>query len=431
MADAPGKTLLVFSQVFRPDPASVGQHMTDVAVGMARRGHRVLVYTSRRGYENPSIRYPKREVYEGVEIRRLSFAGFGKKNLLIRAFGTGMFMLQAIFLALFTPRLKGIFFSTSPPLIGFAAALAKIVRRVPIVYWAMDLNPDQLIAMGKIKERSAAARFLEWANRFILRRSDLIYALDRFMAQRLLQRGDLAKKMVIMPPWPHEGHMHTPSDQSTNPFRIQHGLAGKFVFMYSGNHSPANPLKTLLDAAVRLKDRDDVRFVFVGGGLGKKEVEACIAQHQLPNVLSLPYQPIESLGESLSAADIHVVSMGDNMVGIIHPCKIYGAMAIGRPILYLGPRPSHIADILNQQSCGWQVRHGDVDGCLKALEAILATDQTTRAAMGARAHAALQARYSQELLSTRFCDALDALLRGRPFPTGDLLPPASVPPATV
>src|SRR5437762_11223864 len=32
-------------------------------------------------------------------------------------------------------------------------------------------------------------------------------------------------------------------DQATNPFRVKHGLVGKRVIMYSGNHSPANPLK--------------------------------------------------------------------------------------------------------------------------------------------------------------------------------------------
>src|SRR5437762_12035440 len=93
---APG-TLLIFSQVFVPDPASVGQHIADVAFEMAARGHRVLVYTSARGYENPNNIYSKRETIRGVEIRRLGFASFGKKSLLIRAFGTLSFMVQAIF----------------------------------------------------------------------------------------------------------------------------------------------------------------------------------------------------------------------------------------------------------------------------------------------------------------------------------------------
>ena len=37
---------------------------------------------------------------------------------------------------------------------------------------------------------------------------------------------------------------------------------------------------------------------------------------------------LATLRESLSAADVHVVSLGADMVGIIHPCKVYGAMAV-------------------------------------------------------------------------------------------------------
>lgn len=400
------KTILIFSQTFVPDPAAVGQHMADVAFGLGRRGHRVVVYTANRGYDDPSRKYPARETRHGVLIRRLPFSSFGKKNLVIRALGTFTFLVQCIFIALFTRNVGGIFFSTSPPLIGTAAALAKILRGIPIAYWAMDLNPDQLIAMGKVKPASLAARILERINRFFLSQSDLIVALDRFMARRLEQRGVDTARMLVMPPWPQEDHIQ-PIAPDQNPFRERHQLMGRLVIMYSGNHSPANPLSTLLDAAVRLKDDDSIRFLFVGGGLGKREVEACIRDHQLTNALSLPYQPLESLGESLGAADVHVVSLGDNMVGIIHPCKIYGAMAVGRPVLFLGPRPSHVADLLDQHEIGWHVSHGDVDGCVRAIRAIQTTSPEVRDRMGRTAQQVLNQQMSQAMLCGRFCDALE------------------------
>ena len=125
--------------------------------------------------------------------------------------------------------------------------------------------------------------------------------------------------------------------------------------MYSGNHSPSNPLSTLLSAAQRLKDDPKIRFLFVGGGIIKKELEAFVREHNLSNVTCLPYQPLEELRYSLSAADVHVVSLGEKMVGIIHPCKVYGAMAVGRPVLYFGPRPSHISDLLDTAPFGMRV----------------------------------------------------------------------------
>ncbi|MDB5328926.1 MAG: glycosyl transferase group 1 [Phycisphaerales bacterium] len=409
-------TLLVFSQTFVPDPASVGQHMADVAFEMARRGYRVRVFTSARGYEDASVKYRPRETLNGVEIRRLPLASFGKKSLPLRVLGTAMFQLQCLLVGLFAPRVRGIFFSTSPPLIGVIASILHIVRRVPIAYWAMDLNPDQLIALGKLKPTDFAARFLEAVNRLILRESSLIVALDRFMADRLEARGPLRQKMLVMPPWPHENHIESDGGAlapEENPFRARHGLNGKFVVMYSGNHSPSNPLATLLKAAVHFKDDPDVRFLFVGGGSGKREVEAAIAEHHLANSISLPYQPLSELKYSLSAADVHVVALGDDMVGIIHPCKIYGAMASGRPILYFGPRPSHITDILDEHGIGLPVAHGDVAGAIDAIEKFRKSSPAEMQRMGDTARSVLRRTLSQQALCARFCDRMEQALFAR------------------
>src|SRR5882672_3179160 len=373
--------ILIISQVFIPDPASVGQHIADVAYELAKRNHRVLVYTSRRGFENPNAIYPARQIINNVEIRRLPFASFGKKNLLLRILGTATFMIQAFLRCLFTPRLAGIFFSTSPPMIGLVCTIAAAIRRVPTVYWAMDLNPDQLLALGKIKPTSFSTRLLEIVNKCILKHSNLIIALDRFMAKRLEDRRTIRHKLVTISPWPHESFIE-PVDPATNPFRLKHNLAGKFVFMYSGNHSPSNPLKTLLDAAVRLKDHPDIRFLFVGGGTGKKEVEQYIKDHNLTSVISLPYQPLADLRFSLSAADVHIVSLGSDMVGIIHPCKVYGAMAVSRPVLFLGPKPSHISDLLDRHNFGLHISHGEVDAAEKAIQTFFTTDRATLEQMG-------------------------------------------------
>lgn len=401
------QTVLVISQTFVPDPASVGQHMADVAFELARRGHRVRVYASGRGYEDASVVYPSHETLGGADIRRFPFSSFGKKSMAIRVLGTAVFMLQAFFAALFTPNVAGIFFSTSPPLIGVPICLVGALRRIPVVYWAMDLNPDQLIALGKLKPTDWISRFLERANRFILNRATLIIPLDRFMADRLAERGVSRAKMFLLPPWPHESHLRNDSPAGENPFRIRHGLNGKFVVMYSGNHSPSNPLTTILDAAVRLRDHAQIVFLFVGGGSGKREVETYIRDHQLTNVVSLPYQPIADLRYSLAAADLHIVALGTPMVGIIHPCKIYGAMAVGKPILFLGPSPSHIGDLLQAHAIGRHANHGDVAKVIEILKAFFAMPTAEREEMGLRGQAALRSSLSQNLLCGRLCDAVE------------------------
>jgi colanic acid biosynthesis glycosyl transferase WcaI len=403
------KTLLVFSQVFVPNPASVGQHMADVATEMARRGHRVCVYTANRGYDDPSVRYPARETLHGVEIHRLSFSSFGKKSIPIRLLGIVIFMTKAFLIALFKPGVDGIFFSTSPPMIGLVLTVARMIRRLPGAYWAMDLNPDQLIALGKIRADGLTARVLEWGNRLILRRTNLVVALDRLMAGRLESRVNLGDRLVVIPPWPHEQCLEDVPPEK-NPFRQAHGLGGKFVIMYSGNHSPSNPLDTLLEAVKRLREDPKLVFMFVGGGIGKKKVEQFVRENGLSNALCLPYQPLEGLRYSISAADVHVVSLGAGMAGIVHPCKIYGAMAVARPVLFLGPSPSHVAELLDKHGFGFRVAHGDVDDMVAAIQRLCQTDRQTLQQMGRTAQCVLQSDLSQALLCGRFCDRLEGMM---------------------
>jgi colanic acid biosynthesis glycosyl transferase WcaI len=411
------KTILIVSQVFVPDPASVGQHMADVALELARRGNltgkfNIRVYASARGFENPNTIYPRRQTLGHAVIHRFPFASFGKKSMPLRILGTAVFMIQAFFATLFTPRLAGIFFSTSPPLIGLPMSVAAILRRVPTVYWAMDLNPDQLLALGKIKPNGLICRLLESVNRFILHRATSIVALDRFMADRLAARNVPRSKFAIIPPWPHEDKIQ--STNSENPFRLRHNLAGKFVIMYSGNHSPSNPLTTILDAIVQLKTDPTLQFLFVGGGSGKKEVEQYIRTHNLTNTLSLPYQPMEDLKHSLSAADIHIVSLGQNMVGIIHPCKIYGAMAVARPILFLGPKPSHISDLLDKHDIGLQIPHGDTPATLAAIRRLREMPPTQLQSMGQTAQTILEQSLSQSQLCGQLCDFVEKTMHIAP-----------------
>ena len=403
------RTVLVLSQVYVPDPAAVGQHMADMASELARRGHRVRVFAAGRGYEDPSVRYARRETRDGVEIRRFPLSSFGKHSVALRLLAGIIFVAQCMARGLFVRRLGAVVVSTSPPMCSFAAVFLAAVWRVPVVYWVMDLNPDQMIALGKTRSTSVPARAFEFLNRLILRRARDVIVLDRFMADRVNRKVDVRHKMTVSPPWAHEQHLE-PVDHSTNPFRRQHGLGEKFVVMYSGNHGFSTPVTTVLQAALRLRERDDVVFLFIGGGVGKAEVEKAIAEHRLTNVRSLPYQPLSEIKYSLSAADLHVVTVGDAVVGIVHPCKVYGAMAVARPVLLVAPDPSHASDIVRGHNIGWHVHHGDVDGAVAAIVEATATSAAARAEMGRRGRELVRERFNRTTLCGRVCDIIETAL---------------------
>lgn len=399
------RTFLLVSQVYVPDPASVGQHMAGAAQELACRGHHVVVVTSARGYDNPELRYPAHEVRDGVEIRRMPFASFGKGSIAVRAFGGLLFLFQAVLRGLFMRDLDTLVITTSPPFSAMAALVIATVRRVQVQYWIMDLNPDQAVAMGKARAGSFSVRAFDWLNRRILARANHVIVLDRFMRERVMAKlPSVQSRLEVLPPWPLED-VDEPLAHAENSFRSEQALQDKFVIMYSGNHSPANPLTTLLKAAEQLQEDEGLVFLFVGGGIGKREVESSSAR----NVRSLPYQPLARLRESLSAADVHVVSIGNEVVGMVHPCKVYGAMAVARPILLLGPPENHVADILRQEGIGWHLAHGDVAGTVAAIRQMRATSRNEMERMGRHAQAVVSDRLGRATLTRALCNVLEGL----------------------
>jgi len=417
--------MLVMSQVYVPDPASVGQHLHDAAVEMVRRGYRVRVLASGRGYDDPQVRYPARETIDGVEVRRVPFASFGKRSLLVRLIAQLSFVVQVVFRGLFLRKLDAVLVSTSPPMCSVAALVVAALRRAPIVYWVMDINPDQAVALGAVRSTSPLVWLFDRLNRWILRHASAVLTLDEFMAERLVRKYDCSRKLSVFPPWPHDDQL-APVSPESNPFRDAHGLQRKFVLMYSGNHSPANPITTALDAAERLKHRRDIVFVFVGGGSGKREVKQAIARG-LDNILDLPYQPLAELKFSLSAADAHLVVLGERSVGLVHPCKVYGAMAVARPVVYLGPEPSYVCGIMDRHHIGIRVRHGDAAGMAEAVTRLADMPASERAAMGGRGRRVVQRELAKKILCRRFGDVVEATLAGRfaDGPMGESVPLSS------
>ncbi len=397
-----GKTFVFMTQTYVPDPAAVGQHLADAAEELTRRGHDVIVFTSSQGYDDPSVTYPRREILRGVDVRRIPFSSFGKGSILMRVAGGLAFVAQAIVRSLGSRRIDAVVISTSPPMASLGALVVGALRRTKVKYWVMDVNPDQIVALGMARAGSASVRGFEWLNRRMLGRADDIIVLDRFMADRIGSKLDLGGKVSVLPPWPAEDPDEV-VEHSANPFRRAHVPDGKTVLMYSGNHGPSNPLTTILEAARRVVDDSRLLFMFVGGGVGKEEVERMAGE----NVMSLPYQPQSELRYSLAAADVHMVTVGDAIPGIVHPSKVYGAMAMARPILLVGPAENHVADILIEHDIGWHVRHGDIDGTERVFREIAVTPGSVLREKGRRAREVMVARGGKAQSVARVCDVLE------------------------
>ena len=396
---------LLLNQCFYPDVVSTAQHLTDLAVELSEQGHDVTVIASRRGYDDTELLFPKRETWKGIKIIRLPSLALGKQAKWRRALNFGSFLICCVFRLAVSPKFDVVVALTSPPLISFFGALFARLKGGRFVFWVMDLNPDEAIAAGWLKEGSLVAQGLQRLLSYSLKRAEKILVLDRFMKDRIREKGVSEHQLAVIPPWSHTDAVQYDLEGRLA-FRARYGLSDKFVVMYSGNHSPCHPLDTLLQAAERLKDHPQIAFCFIGGGSEYEKVRAFMKERRLTNVLCLPYQPLDKLAASLSAADLHVVVMGEAFKGIIHPCKIYNILAVGAPFLYIGPPESHITDILSRMDfdkAAGAAKHGEVDVVVNHIVGAQRANGN-----GSKAAISIADNYSKENLLPRMLEVLES-----------------------
>ncbi len=163
-----------------------------------------------------------------------------------------------------------------------------------------DLWPESAVALGEL----SSPRAIAWAGKLeelCYNRASRIVVVTEGIRQRLIERGFPAGKLALIPNGANVDLFQRRPDLGQH-FRAVHGLAPEaFVAVYAGIHGIAQGLETLLRAAVDLRNDPAVRFVFVGEGPAKAELQTLRAKLDLDNVLMLPEQPRSVMPAILSA----------------------------------------------------------------------------------------------------------------------------------
>ena len=200
-----------------------------------------------------------------------------------------------------------------------------------------------------------------------------------------------------------------PVAAADNPLRREWGLDGKFVVCYSGNMGRVHEFDTILGAAQRLASKAEaIGFLFIGGGAQRRMVEDEVRRRGLPNVQFRPYQDRAGLSFSLGVGDVHLVSQRPEVEGYVFPSKLYGILAAGRPLVFIGDREGEISLLVEREGIGVAVRQGDAAGLADQLLR-LAGDAVLREAMGARARALLCERYDKKIAFKAWLELLREL----------------------
>lgn len=394
--------VLLLNQFFPPDVAATGQLLADLADGFVQRGHEVHVLCSRRAYGGGAEIFPAESNQNGVHVHRVAATGFGRAGFAGRVIDYLSFYVLAVKRAMQLPRMDVCLCLTTPPFIAFLGCLLKRRRNTKLGLWTMDLYPEIAAALGALNREAWLYRRLANVARRIYAAADVVISLGEVMTDRLQRAGARAENITTVHNWvPRESVAGSPpADRQT------------VTLMYSGNLGLGHELETALQAFEKLSDAPNLRVRFVGHGKLRAKLEATVRERNLANVEFAPPCPLSELSAGLAGGDIHLVSQRSGTEGLLVPSKLYGVLAAGRAVLYIGPVGTEAARIVRESGAGRCIPPGDADRAASVLRDMIA-DTEIRRRMGAAAREYYESNFRRNRSVERIIEVIEAAVSAK------------------
>jgi glycosyltransferase involved in cell wall biosynthesis len=352
--------LLVFNQYYWPGIEATAQLLTDLCEALADEAEIKVVTGVLHGHEQQ----PRRVVRNGVEIVRVPSTSYERSQILARASNYATYLGNALLYGLRGPRPDIVLCMTDPPVVADVALLVARRYRTPLVVISQDVFPEIAVQLKRL-ENPALMGLLRALVAVYLRRADRIVAIGETMRRRLEAKGARPDRVHVIPNWvdTHRLRPHGKATQWARDRAFEH----RFVVMHSGNVGHAQDLDSLVRAATFLRDLDDLVIPIIGSGARHGELTALAQRLEVDRVLFLAYQNRKFLAESLSAADVHVVGLARGLAGYVVPSRLYGILAVGRPVIAAADPESETAHVVESVGCGIVVPPGRPELLARAI----------------------------------------------------------------
>jgi len=412
--------ITILNQFYVPDLSPTAHLSASLAEHRASLGDEVTVVTSRGGYVDVSID-AKSERNANPSIRRVWTPRLGKSNTLKRCIDYGTFYLSAMMRMGTLPAQDVVISLTTPPYIVWAGVLHRALhrKRTKLILWNMDCYPEVAERSDKLREGGIAANIMRAMNRNMFRRLDSLVCLDRAMEELMLSHYSPKGWEVpstIIPNWekaayfPKEAMQRSENEEPWEGVR-QHDLDGRFVVLYLGNTGYGHRFESVLDAADILKD-DPVTFLFVGGGSRWDWIEKEVKDRKLSNVCMHGYVAKDETRDVMRCADCALITLRDRILGVMSPSKLHSNLAMGLPIVYVGPEKSNVDDSIVRCDCGLSVRHGQPEQVAEYIRSLM-NDSEVHSAACERARQAFEQAYCDEQTLPLFDEVIKGVVSGR------------------
>ena len=312
---------------------------------------------------------------EGWDVRVISAQDIPDKS----AWRYAIIWCQLLFRGLFMRKADVIVTMTDPPMLIVAGRMIAALRGMKHMHWCQDLYPELFPVIG-LDLPDFVIQSMKTLSRKSMRRCHKVVAVGRCMAKHLTHSGVDPARVAVIPNWPDfELFESDKSHKPIKPFLVRNKKNirpaeeqvrdenPKFRVLYAGNIGRAHAMQSIIEAAVRLQEYKEIEFCFVGNGQGHETLARERDKRGLENIKLLPYQPVSRLRKTLERGDLHLISMHEEAAGYVVPCKLYSALAIGRPCLFVGPEESEITQIIKDFKAGERVSPDNPDAIAAAI----------------------------------------------------------------
>lgn len=367
------KNLLIYAHYYYPDVASTGQILTELAEGLNDTFHTTVICTV-PSYTGKISRYYRKHKYyyeniNGVDVLRIRVPEFRKSFALSRIFNILSYFFSAIFATLRVGHQDYVFTISQPPVLGgLLGVIGKHIKKAKLIYNIQDFNPEQVMAVD-FTHNKLILNTMMTLDKYSCRQASKVIIVGRDMIETLQKRFKKMVPYAHINNWINEEEIYPlpGNDSGVSAFKRKYGLEDKFVIMYSGNIGLYYDLANILKTIEKFKDEERVVFAFIGEGSVLEELRTYKEANQLSNVVFIPYQPKSDLIYSLNAGDVHFVVNAKGIKGVSVPSKLYGVMAVGKPVLGIMDEGAEARLIVEEAECGISVEPGDY----KAIEALI------------------------------------------------------------
>ncbi|MBD2178074.1 glycosyltransferase family 4 protein [Pseudanabaena sp. FACHB-1998] len=399
-------SISIITQFYPPDYAATGQFVYELAGALVGEGFDVSVFTGMPGYAFKQTEVKRQENINGVFVRRTGSIHLMSKRIRNKIVGSILFLMRCV-IKFRHKNIRGshLVLTSAPPFLGLIGWFYNKIFGHTYSCIIYDIYPEVAIRLKVVSPDHWIVKFWEFVNLKVWERADSLIVLSEPMKQLLIQKNNkLAHKIHVIHSWADPKFIR-PIAKSDNWFAKQHDLTDSFVVLYSGNLGRCHDSQTIFECAQLLNNRRDIKFVFIGNGVGSKMIKEAIASGDLTNTLQLPYQDKEVLPFSLTACDLSLVSILPNVGDTVAPSKMYGILAAGRPVAAICPEGNYLREIVDEGDCGSYFNNGDARGLAEYI-CWLVENPYMKERLGKNARRLLETHYTVDKAIPKYIDAL-------------------------